>query len=100
MERSASRAVEVTNTPRLQRLLDSAIAQAAEEGRTYVGVEHVMLAILADRDAVPTQVMEKRLGLDIGAIIAELTATMQSDGYRTGSRRVRLLDGTVVDPDQ
>jgi ATP-dependent Clp protease ATP-binding subunit ClpA len=88
----------VTNTPRLQRILDSAIEQATQQGREYIGVEHVMLAILADRDAVPTQVMEKRLGLDIDAIVAALTTTMQSEGYKTPSRRVRLLDGTVVDP--
>lgn len=97
MERSTPRAIEVTNTPRLQQILESAIDEATQEGRTYVGVEHIMLAILADRDAVPTQVMERRMGLDIEAIVAELTAAMQSEGYRTGSRRVRLLDGTVVE---
>ncbi|MEV6559169.1 Clp protease N-terminal domain-containing protein [Nocardia sp. NPDC051756] len=50
-------------TPRLLRILDDAPDLAKAQGHDYVGVEHLMLAILADPDAVPTQHLRK-LGLD------------------------------------
>ncbi|BCK58422.1 Clp protease N-terminal domain-containing protein [Nocardia wallacei] len=81
---------EIAQTPRLQDILADAADRARAAGHDWVGVEHVMLAILADRDAVPTQVLD-RLGIDIGGAATEITRTMSTDGYLTPTRRARLL---------
>ena len=44
-------------TPRYQQILRSAAEMATNQGHEYVGAEHLFLAIMADPDAVPTQVM-------------------------------------------
>lgn len=61
----------LTRTPRLLRILDDAPDIAKAQGHDYVGVEHLMLAILADPDAVPTQHLRK-LGLDPDSIAQTL----------------------------
>lgn len=47
----------LTVTPRLQAVLDRAAETQRERGQDFVGVEHVMIAILEDPRAVPTQVL-------------------------------------------
>lgn len=45
-------------TPRYQAVLAAASRCAVELGHDYVGTEHLLLALLADRHAVDTQVIE------------------------------------------
>ncbi|MFI6167012.1 Clp protease N-terminal domain-containing protein [Nocardia sp. NPDC051052] len=84
----------LTRTPRLLRILDAAPDIAKAQGHDYVGVEHLMLAILADPDAVPTQHLRK-LGLDpdnIAQTLQEYLREMVSsaedftDGYKPPSQ--------------
>ena len=44
-------------TPRYRRMLENSVGVAREMGNSYVGVEHLFLAIIRDRDAVPTQAL-------------------------------------------
>jgi ATP-dependent Clp protease ATP-binding subunit ClpC len=44
-------------TPRYRRVVETAAQVARDLGHEYIGTEHLFLAILADPDAVPTQVM-------------------------------------------
>lgn len=44
-------------TPRLQELLAKAAEMQKERGKDFVGVEHLMIAILEDPRALPTQVL-------------------------------------------
>jgi ATP-dependent Clp protease ATP-binding subunit ClpA len=73
-------------TPRYQRLVATASEIATEWGHQYVGAEHLFLAIIGDRDAVPTQVLARLTDPD--RVEAELRTLMESDGYKTPSRRV------------
>lgn len=50
-------------------------------GKSHVGAEHLFLAIIRDRGAVPTQVMAKRV--DLAQAEADLLALMASDEYKT-----------------
>ncbi|MGW0246490.1 Clp protease N-terminal domain-containing protein [Nocardia goodfellowii] len=50
---------ELTRTPRLRRIVDASADVARELGTSYIGVEHLMLAILRDKDAVPTQLLAR-----------------------------------------
>lgn len=46
-------------TPRMVRCLERADEYADQFGHNYTGTEHVVLAILADREAVPTDIAHK-----------------------------------------
>ena len=77
---------EPVPTPRYRQIVAAASTIAAERGHTYVGVEHLFLAILGDPLAVPTQVLARRV--DLAQAEADLRAVMESDTYKTSSRRM------------
>ncbi|TWF74554.1 ClpA/ClpB-like protein [Pseudonocardia hierapolitana] len=64
-------------TPRLKRILADSAQQAASRDHEFVGVEHVFLAMLADADSVPVQLLGRHVDLD--AFRAELSSFL--DGY-------------------
>jgi ATP-dependent Clp protease ATP-binding subunit ClpA len=75
-------------TPRFQRVLDAAAEIARSMGHSYIGVEHLFLAILRDPDAVPTQALAE--AADVGAVEDRLLAIMNSASYRTPSAGAHL----------
>jgi ATP-dependent Clp protease ATP-binding subunit ClpA len=77
---------EPATTPRYGKIVAAASNIASDQGHRYVGVEHLFLAIIGDRSAVPTQVLARLVDLD--QAVAELRAVMESDAYQTPSRRV------------
>jgi ATP-dependent Clp protease ATP-binding subunit ClpA len=77
---------EPVPTPRRQRLVAAASEMATDWGHPYVGAEHLFLAIIGDRQAVPTQVLARLTDLD--RVEMELRALMESAAYKTPSRRV------------
>jgi ATP-dependent Clp protease ATP-binding subunit ClpA len=66
-------------TPRYSRTLKNSVGLAREMGHSYVGVEHLFLAIIRDRAAVPTQALGKLVDLD--QVEAGLLEEMASSGY-------------------
>jgi hypothetical protein len=44
-------------TPRYRKVVDGSAGVARGMGHSYVGVEHLFLAIIRERGAVPTQVL-------------------------------------------
>lgn len=56
----------------------------------YVGVEHLFLAIIRDRDAVRTQVLATMADLD--AVESALLSLMNSDCYQIGTRNIVMPD--------
>ena len=78
------------HTPRYFRVLGAAEEVADGMSHGYVGVEHLFLAIIRDRDAVPTQVLATIADLD--AIESALLSLMNSDGYRTATRNIVMPD--------
>lgn len=66
-------------TPRYNHVLDASMAVAREMGHSHVGVEHLFLAIIGDRAAVPTQVLARISDLD--EVQARLRELMASPGY-------------------
>lgn len=86
----------VSRTPRLEQLLLAAEQIARDSGSPVVGVEHFQLAILGDRDAIPTQVLVK-MGWDPAEFATHLRALMDSDSYHGRTYRVSRLDGEVTE---
>lgn len=70
-------------TTRMQRTLERAAAISRGNGQTFVGTEHVLLALLDDRDGVAGMVLH-RLGLAEG-LRRDVAQIMDSDGYRSTS---------------
>jgi ATP-dependent Clp protease ATP-binding subunit ClpA len=78
---------EPVPTPRYARIVAAASNIAKDRGHKYVGVEHLFLAIINDRGAVPTQVLAQLIDLDEAE--TELRAVMESDGYKTATANRR-----------
>lgn len=86
----------LTRTPRLRDALDTAATVARDSGHTWVGTEHVTIAILRDPASIPAQEL-RRMGLDPNIIAEQLLAALDGDAYRTPTNRARFLDGHVSD---
>ena len=56
----------------------------------HVGVEHLFLAIIRDRWAVPTQVLSTMADLD--DVESALVALLNSDSYKTGTSNIVMPD--------
>jgi ATP-dependent Clp protease ATP-binding subunit ClpA len=67
-------------TPRYRKVVDGSAELAREMGHSYVGVEHLFLAIIRDRAAVPTQALAELIDLD--RVEAGLLELMASPSYR------------------
>jgi ATP-dependent Clp protease ATP-binding subunit ClpC len=67
-------------TPRLTRIDKSAEAIADELGHTYVGTEHMLLALVADGDGIAGRVLAD-LGV-VEEVRARLREIMASPGYQ------------------
>jgi len=78
---------EPVPTPRYARIVAAANKVAQEWGHNYVGVEHLFLAIIRDRDAVPTQVLARLV--DLNEVQTELSGLMESVEYRTPTTKQR-----------
>jgi ATP-dependent Clp protease ATP-binding subunit ClpA len=70
-------------TPRYLSIVGASfeVARAMEHG--YVGVEHLFLAMIRDRHAIPTQVLAGMM--DLNAVESALLDLMNSTGYRSTS---------------
>ena len=66
-------------TPRYRRVLANSAEVAREMGHSYIGVEHLFLAIIRDRNSVPAQALAARL--DLHQVEASLVQEMASAGY-------------------
>jgi len=78
-------------TPRFHQILGAAAEIAQSMGHSYLGVEHLFLAILRDPEAVPTQALAEVA--DAGEAERHLLAIMSSAGYRTPSAAVQRSPG-------
>lgn len=67
-------------TPRCRNVLAAAERLATERGHSYIGVEHIFLAMLTERNAVPTQVLATFC--DLNSVEDRLNDVMASPGYR------------------
>ena len=64
-------AVEIPFTPRAKRVLEMAIEEARDLGHSYIGTEHIILALLEEEDGVATRVLEN-LGVELSKVRSEI----------------------------
>ena len=62
-------------TPATRHILERSLNEAVERGDGYLGVEHILLALLADPDPDTRRVLEAQ-GVDVGTVRRELDAAL------------------------
>ncbi len=68
---------ELPLTPRTKRILQIAAIEAREIGHSYIGTEHILIAILRESDSVGVRVLEE-LGLDIRKLYEDVIAALRA----------------------
>lgn len=67
-------------TPRAKRAVENAMASCANNGKKYVGTEHLLLGILSDGDNYAIRFLSE-LGADAAALTRETLKASDIDGY-------------------
>ena len=73
-------------TPRLRKILENAASEAARSGTKYVGTEHLLTALLNQRDCVGARLLESE-GIPLSELKAELSAYLGSSPDRSQSKQ-------------
>jgi ATP-dependent Clp protease ATP-binding subunit ClpC len=91
-------AVEIPFTPRAKKILEMAMEQARDFGHSYIGTEHLLLALLEDKNGVGTRVLTN-LGVNVAKIkteilgqIGEIVEITLASTDRRGPRDLFLLN--------
>jgi ATP-dependent Clp protease ATP-binding subunit ClpC len=82
----SSMAGHIPFTPRAKQVLRQSLAEALRLGHNYIGTEHLLLALIQERDGVAGQVLAAA-GADLGRVRAEvvrLLAEYQRQGPEPG----------------
>ena len=73
-------------TPRLKKIIENASAEGARSGTRFIGTEHLLIALINQRDAVGTRLLESE-GVIISELKAEIAAYLGSSPYRSTSNQ-------------
>ena len=80
-------------TPRTKKVIESSVMQARQLGHNYVGTEHILLAILHERDCIAAQILAQ-LGISMDNVVTGNSpqgAGMAAPGNGEGGE-TKLLD--------
>lgn len=73
-------------TPRCRRILERSHAFAAKFGALLIGTEHILCAIVDERDCIAMRLL-KSLGVNHAALREDLNATLKSRAYENSSKK-------------
>ncbi|MBQ3063687.1 MAG: ATP-dependent Clp protease ATP-binding subunit [Clostridia bacterium] len=62
-------------TPRTKKIIEGSAIEAARAGQNYIGTEHLLLALLGEKDAVAVKILSD-LGADAEDLATEITALL------------------------
>ena len=65
-------------TPRTKRVMQTAMVLSARLGHGYVGTEHLLMALISERDGYAIRFLEE-LNVNINSVIASLKSSMGAD---------------------
>jgi ATP-dependent Clp protease ATP-binding subunit ClpC len=68
-------------TPRLRRIIESAAEESTRSSTRFIGTEHLLIALINQRDAIGTRLLEAE-GIIISELKSELAAYLGSAPYR------------------
>ncbi len=71
-------------TPRTRNIIELSLYEAQRVGQNYIGTEHLLLALLNERDCVAAKIMEN-LGVSLGDLQHDLNAFLGNNPQREGT---------------
>ncbi len=77
--------LQLTYTPRAKRVLELAVEEASENGRNYVGTEHLLLGLIREGEGVAARVLQN-LGVELDAVRAEVVQLLGGETGRGAQR--------------
>ena len=88
----------VAMSTRANRAVANATALAKQTGAGAVNTEHLLFAVLYDRESVATQMLEKRWGIDTDVMRAKLWQEITGEGEEARARQQKSPDlGDIID---
>ncbi|MBQ8862188.1 MAG: hypothetical protein IJ021_05565, partial [Clostridia bacterium] len=73
-------------TPRLRRIIEASAAEAEKYGQVYIGTEHLLLALLSERESVAVKMLISQ-GASVGEIQNDISVFLGDiSGARTRER--------------
>ena len=84
-------AAEIPYTPRVKKVLELSRDEAGQLGHNYIGAEHLLLAIISEKECVAAKVLEN-LGVDLNKCRANVikllgeTKTSDTQSQTSGGR--------------
>ena len=66
---------EISFTPRSKRILEISAAEAKRNGHSYIGTEHILMAIIRDGDGVGARVLGA-MGINLGMLYSEIERSL------------------------
>ena len=70
-------------TPRLKKIIEGAAMESMRNGQNYIGTEHLLYALLLERDSIAITITEA-LGASVGEMKNELAEFLAASLDRTG----------------
>lgn len=92
---SRSQVTPADMTPRAKRIIEVSSSESCRLGSSYIGTEHILYALMSERDSVAVRILEAE-GVPASEIIGDLNAYMsasQNKGRKTEGR----IDGKSAD---
>ena len=65
-------------TPRVKRIMQTAVINSSQSGQNFVGTEHLLVALISERDSYAVKFLEES-GTSISAILAALKSGLSAD---------------------
>ncbi len=68
-------------TPRTKRVMQTAIITSAQVGHSFVGTEHLLVALLSERDSYAVKFLEES-GVSVNSVLTALKASLSEESDR------------------
>ncbi|NEO25421.1 MAG: ATP-dependent Clp protease ATP-binding subunit, partial [Kamptonema sp. SIO4C4] len=81
-------------TPKAKQAFEQAFDEARQLGHTYIGTEHLLLAIVRETDTVAAKVL-KRLDIDSGQVRTEIIRRLGEGSATTGAAVGSRQEGSI-----
>ncbi len=83
-------------TPRAKKVLELSLREALDQGKSYIGTEHILLAVIRDSDGAGAQILE-RLGWSLAALRQRVLETDRTAAPETAADEdADPVQGTVA----
>ena len=88
---SRSQVTPADMTPRAKKVIEASAAESQKGGNNFIGTEHILFALMSERDSVAVRLLEAE-GIPASEVIGDLNAFISASGGKT-DRQSAKQDG-------